>query len=338
MRILLIGGTGLLGYETAKILSSDNHEIISFALPPLSRHISIPKNMEIILKNYLELSDQELINYMKGCEGLIFAAGIDERVESKPPIYNLYYQYNIKPLERLLPLAKQAGIKSVVILGSYFSYFNQIWPELNLTKHHPYIRSRVDQEKLAFSYYQKDFNIAVVQIPYVFGTQKGREPVWTILVEQIVKMKRRTYWTGGGTTMMTAKQVGQAIVGALYHNSGANSYPLGYYNMKWPEILNIFHEALNLKERKTIIVPKFLYRIYARYLNWQNKKKDIETGLNLVKFSQLQYLNQFIDKDLASTKLGVVDDDIVSAMTESIILSKKVLDEKPKDIIKMKYK
>ena len=34
MKVMLIGGTGLLGYEAAKILSKNNHEIISFALPP----------------------------------------------------------------------------------------------------------------------------------------------------------------------------------------------------------------------------------------------------------------------------------------------------------------
>lgn len=34
MKVMLIGGTGLLGFETAKLLAKNNHEIISFVLPP----------------------------------------------------------------------------------------------------------------------------------------------------------------------------------------------------------------------------------------------------------------------------------------------------------------
>ncbi|HQC30524.1 MAG TPA: hypothetical protein PLP51_02180, partial [Acholeplasmataceae bacterium] len=93
MKVMLIGGTGLLGYEAAKILSKNNHEIISFALPPKPESITIPNHMELILKNYLTLTEEELLKYMEGCEGLIFAAGIDERVEGAPPIYDLYYEY-----------------------------------------------------------------------------------------------------------------------------------------------------------------------------------------------------------------------------------------------------
>lgn len=34
---------------------------------------------------------RELIeSYMKGCEGFVFAAGVDERVEGPALIYNLY--------------------------------------------------------------------------------------------------------------------------------------------------------------------------------------------------------------------------------------------------------
>lgn len=337
MKVMLIGGTGLLGYETAKILSKNNHEIISFALPPIPTYIKIPNNMELILKNYLTLSEEKLLDYMKGCKGLIFAAGIDERVEGKPPIYDLYYEYNIKPLHTLLPLAKKAGVKSVVILGSYFSHFNRIWPELNLSKYHPYIRSRVNQENVAFSYADEGFNISIIEIPYVFGIQEGRRPVWTILVNEILKMKKRTYWTKGGTTMVTARQAGEAIYGALLSNKGANVYPIGYYNMTWKEMLEIFHQALGRDNHKIVTIPNFLYRLYARRLTRINKKNNIESGLNLVKFSKLQSRLQYIDKK-TSLSLGVTGDDIVKAITDSVKLSKLALEEKDLKLINMKYK
>lgn len=338
MKVMIIGGTGLLGFETAKLLAKDNHEIISFALPPKPTHLQIPPEMELVFQNYLNLTDDELLNYMKGCEGLVFAAGIDERVEGPAPIYDLYYKYNIEPLKRLLPLAKLAGISNVVIYGSYFSYFNKIWPKLELTKHHPYIKSRVEQEKLALSFVCDNFNVSVIEIPYVFGIQPGREPVWTILISEILKMKNKTYWTKGGTAMVTARQVAEATRGALISSKGAKTYPLGYFNMTRKEMLEIFHKYLGLENRKIVTVPNFLYKLFARRIMKKNQKKGIEMGLNLAKFANLQSKMQFIDKDIAATKLGVTADDIEQAIKESVLLSKEALSKPKNKLTKMNYK
>ena len=148
-------------------------------------------------------------------------------------------------------------------------------------------------------------------------------------------MKRRTYWTKGGTAMITARQVGEAIYGALIKNKGANSYPIGYYNMTWVEMLEIFNEALDRNNHKIVTIPNFLYKIYARRLTRINKKNNIESGLNLVEFAKLQSKNQYIEKDI-SINLGVTDDDIKKAILDSVRLSKKVLEEEL-DLIKMKY-
>lgn len=118
----------------------------------------------------------------------MFAAGVDERVEGPAPIYDLYKKYNIDPVKRLLKIAKECGVKLSVILGSYFSYFAKTRPEMKLTEYHPYIRSRIDRENVAMSFAYDNFNVAVLELPYIFGTQPGRKPVWIFLVESIRKM------------------------------------------------------------------------------------------------------------------------------------------------------
>lgn len=115
----------------------------------------------------------------------MFAADVDERVEGPAPIYDLYKKYNIDPVKRLLKIAKECGVKHSVILGSYFA---KIRPEMHLTEYHPYIRSRIDQEKVAMSFADDNFDVAVLELPYIFGTQPGRKPVWVFLVKSIRKM------------------------------------------------------------------------------------------------------------------------------------------------------
>ncbi|WP_455267166.1 hypothetical protein [Ruminococcus sp.] len=81
MKIFMIGGTGLLGSEAAKVLISRGHEVTAMALPPLPDGAILPTEMKIEYGNYLEMSDDELCKHLTGCDGFVFAAGVDERVE-----------------------------------------------------------------------------------------------------------------------------------------------------------------------------------------------------------------------------------------------------------------
>ncbi len=267
MKVLIIGGTGLIGFEAAKKLVKEGHEVISLSLENEKKS---PEENKIthIKGNYMTMSDNELLALMNSVLGLVFAARIDERIESAPPIYSLFKKYNIDSLKRLLTLAKKSTIKHVVICGSYFSYFAKTRPKLKLDKYHPYIKSRIEQENMAFGFASEDFAVAILELPYIFGVQKGRKPVWVFLVEMIQKMRKHTFFPKDGTTMVTVKQTAEAIVGALEKNKGANAYPIGFYNMKWKEFLTIVHEAMGYSQkRKVITIPNFIFKIAMRRID-----------------------------------------------------------------------
>ncbi len=185
MKVCVIGATGLLGYQGSLELIRRGHRVVGLALPPVPEGVTLPPELDLRLENFMTMSDQDLRQVLDGCDGLVFAAGVDERVEGPPPIYDLFKKFNIDALKRLLDLAKTAGVKKVVVLGSYFSYFAKQWPKLELTKYHPYIRSRMDQEALAFAYAGAGMDVAVLELPYIFGAQTGRKPVWLFVAEMI---------------------------------------------------------------------------------------------------------------------------------------------------------
>lgn len=335
MKILMIGGTGLLGSEAAAELIRRGHEVKTIALPPIPKGAVLPPEMQVEFGNFMELSDEEIKHHFKDCEGFVFAAGVDERVEGPPPVYDLFKKYNITALERLLKIAKECGIKHTVICGSYFSYFAKTRPELELTKWHPYIRSRIDQEKMAMKYGDGNFNVAVLELPYIFGTQSGRKPVWVFLIEMIRGMKGVTMFPSGGTTMVTVKQAGQAIAGALERTKGGKCWPIGYYNMTWKEFLVIVHKYMGVPSRKVLTIPKWMYAAGSKSLMKKQAAEGMEGGLHMVKFADLQCSNQFIDKKLGCEPLGVHPDDIDSAIGDSIKLCLNILDGKA-DVIGMK--
>ena len=335
MNILMIGGTGLLGSQAARELISRGHSVHSIALPPLPEGALLPTEMTLTLKNSNDMTDDELRAAFAGIDGFIFAAGVDERVEGPSPIYDFFKKYNITPLERMLRLAKESGVKHAVIAGSYFSYFAKKWPQMELTRWHPYIRSRIDQEDMALSFADETFAVSVLELPYIFGAQKGRKPVWVFLVEMLLKMKGAVLYPRGGTTMVTVRQVGQAFAGALERGAGANAYPIGWFNLTWREMIAIMNKYMGVPQKRIITIPTFLFAMNAKQMEQAHLAKGTEGGLNMVKFVEMQTSNLFIDKTEACLPLGVTDDDIDAAIGESVLLSMDVLDQKTK-VIDMK--
>ena len=134
--------------------------------------------------------------------------------------------------------------------------------------------------------------------------------------------------------MVTVKQVGEAVRGALLINKGANAYPIGYYNLTWDEMLKIMHQALNMPRRRIIHVPKGIYKIIMNRIYRKDLKAGYERGLNLGKFAAMHCSNQFIDEDIAKS-LGVTPDDILKAIFESARLSNEIL-LRNKEVVEMK--
>ena len=338
MKVLIIGGTGLLGSAAAEELISKGHQVVSVSLPPLPAGAFFPRGMEICFGNYLNMPEAELRECFSGCEGFVFAAGVDERVEVSAPVYEFYETYNIRPLERLLRIAKECGVKHVAICGSYFSWFAKTRTELKLEKYHPYIRSRREQEELALSFAGPGFDVAILELPYIFGVQPGRKPVWVFLVEMLRKMKGVTFWPKGGTAMVTVKQAGQAIAGALERNCGGNCYPIGYFNMTWRQMLSLFHDAMGCPRRKIVTVTDWMFAVAAKRIETKRRKRGVEGGLFLPEFVKMQCSEQFIDRSLGCDALGVQSDDIERAIGESVRLSLEVLNGEAGEVLSMPEK
>lgn len=333
MKVFLVGGNGLLGSKAAEILIARGHEVVAVALPPNPVGANLPEKMKLTLCDVNKISDDEVLKLMKGIDAFIFASGIDERQECPSPVYDWYDKYNIKPLERLIPLAKQSGAKKVVVCGSYFSMLHK--PEYGYDKklpkgvheRNPYIRARVKQEEVVKSFVDENFDAAVLELPYIFGTQPGRKPVWTILIEQTASMDNMkfTMYPKGGTAMLTVRQVGEALAGATEklgnEFKGFYAWPIAMYNQTWKQFLSIVYDARGMgADRKIVSVPAWMMKLGMSKVIKEYKEKGIEPGLDPNYLPYVMNLNLFIDNKYAKA-LGVEEDDIKAAIFDSIKVS-----------------
>jgi len=321
MNILVIGGTGLLGCAAAQLFIERGHHVKTITLPPVPPGAVMPPGLHIIFGNVLTMDNDALLAHMQGCDCLVFAAGVDERVEFPPPVYEAYQKYNIAPVERLIPLAKQAGLRKTVVLGSYFTHFVEQYPALC---RHPYIKSRVEQQQRALSFADDNMEVAVLQLPYIFGTQPGRKPVWTILVEQLNNMPGATLYPKGGTAMLTVRQTAQVIVGAAEQNHASRAWPIACYNLNWDAFLNIVHTAMGSPTRKIIHVPGWVLGLYGRRVRKQLATRGVEMGIDPTGLGDIMCMHAYIDPKFAQM-LGATEDDLAAAIIESIQLSMQAL-------------
>ncbi len=345
MKVLMIGGTGLLGSAAAQIFVDRGNEIKTLALPPLPEGAPLPKEMEIVFQDANKLSDDEMIEMMKGYDMFVFATGVDERVEFPAPVYDYYYKYNIAPLERYLPLAKKAGMKGAVVCGSYFAWLAKERPDMKLTEKHPYIKSRIEQEKVCEKYSAPDFQVGVLELPYIFGTQPGRKPVWVILIEQLQRFEKMpfTMYPAGGTAMLTVRQVGEAMVGAAEQAYEAASkgegkfraYGISCYNYTWRKFLKIVYRAMDgIPDRKIVDCPKCAFQAFGLVMRKDYAKRNVDSGIDPVGLAEIMGMNLFIPLDDCK-ELGCTPDDIEKAIFDSIKLSKDSFEGKAK-LVEMK--
>lgn len=328
MNVFMIGGTGLLGCEAAHQLIKKGHKVTSVALPPLPKGAPIPEEMEIIFGDINKRSDEEILELLQGNDVFIFAAGVDERVEFPAPVMDYYKKFNIAPLERMFPLCKKAGIKRAVVLGSYFSYLAKIKPEMQCAQKNPYIKSRLMQEEVCEKACDDNFSACVLELPYIFGTQPGRRPVWTILIEQIEFMDKWpcTMYPKGGTAMLTCRQVGEVICGAATcDHKGFEAVPIGMYNMTWKEMLAVVFEARGMAGRKVLGVAPWMMKMGMGKIVKEYAEKGIDSGIDPMHLPYIMDYNLFINPTYAK-EFGATEDDINAAITDSIKVSQAAFD------------
>ena len=337
MNVFMIGGTGLLGCEAAIQLIKHGHKVTSVALPPLPEGAPIPGEMDLIFGDINKKSDEEILDMLKGNDVFIFAAGVDERVEFPAPVEEYYYKYNIAPLERIFPLCKKAGVKRAVVLGSYFAFLAKEMPEKDFVDRNPYFRSRLAQEKVCEDACDENFSAKVLELPYIFGTQPGRKPVWVILIEQIAFMDKLpfTMYPAGGTAMLTCRQVGEVICGAAEREvPGFEAFPIGMYNKTWKEFLSVVYAARGMNGRKIVSVAPWMMKMGMGKIIKDYKERGIDSGMDPLNLPDIMDINLFIDRRYAE-ELGATEDDIQAAIFDSIKISEAAYNGKVK-LLEMK--
>ena len=306
-KVFIAGGTGFLGYHSALEFLKQNIQVDTISLPnEISIDSWFDSRIKVAFGDLFKMSEEEIFNLLKeqNYDCFIYALGPDDRFIPKAPAYAFFYDKLVTQCKKICLAAKKANIKRCIIMNSYFSTYDKL---LNgrLSKNHPYIKARVQQEEELISLGDKtNFSVMVLELPYIFGTMPARKPLWRdAFLKHYDKMNSVILPKHGGSAVIDVSGVAQSVVACSFFGTHGSCYPVGKENLTFKELFTyMLKEAKD--ERKYKELPAFLTAIGAKFIDRKLKKQGLESGLNHAKLmTQIQNKKFYIDYDYLKESL-----------------------------------
>ena len=319
-KLMIVGGTGFLGYYTAKLALEKGWEVGSISILDddlVNKDLSswFPKEIKNTLLDVFTCKEEELVSLMQGYDYMIYAVGPDDRYTPKAPAYEFFYTRLVVACAKVFRAAEKAGVKKSVVYNSYFAYFDRRYPEMKLAEQHPYIRCRVEQARL-LNEQKKNMEVVVLELPYIFGSMEARIPIWRdVFLDRYVNGHKLVFFSKGSTTMTSIDHIAEAGIGALEYGQDGKCYPIGDQNKSFKWMLSTMSEAKGVK-KKILLPPTFLCVMGAKAIEKGFHKQGLEGGLDYAK----------VMKDIMSIDL-VVEEEIMDKINEELHISRGGLEE-----------
>lgn len=316
--VLIIGGTGLLGYYTTLELLKSGYGVTAVSLPPAATEPALPAAVEAVSADLNALSDTEVLALLSGKHAVFYAAGADERVVPPAPAARFFYEANVVPTQRIARLARQAGVAKFVLFGSFTAEFADTWPDLGYRTHNGYPRTRLAQEEVAYLEGDGAMDVMVLRLPYIFGLIGNRRPLWQFIVDRVLAQPGTIGVAGGSTSSVTVGQVAQAAVGAMEHGTHGGRYAINAYELTYVELYQIACRELGRDPEDVVVAPIESVLPYLADLDAQLAGQGVEHGVHLTDSTRFQYRRAVSDAAETMALLVVEPADVAAEVAKSL--------------------
>ncbi len=322
--IFLVGGAGFLGYHASLEFVRRGANVTILAMPDEAVASDLASQVRVERANIDQLDDYGLGLMLRGQDVLVYAAGPDDRVELPAGVRaaEFFNEHLVNRTERVLSVARESGVKKVVIYGSYFAYINNrglCGVKRGQLERHPYIQARVEQTRRSFALGGETFSVSVLNIPYVFGVTPGRMPIWKrVFIERYAKQPKIIYGTGG-TTVTTPAKIALATVQAVELAGHGEELAVGSVNMKFKPMIERLLAAAKIN-KPVANLPTWLQGLFMRMAWRQEKAAGRDSGLDL-RYLAGDILGRdfYVDYEATDRRLDMVgfQDDVEAAIDET---------------------
>ncbi|MEV7328282.1 NAD-dependent epimerase/dehydratase family protein [Micromonospora sp. NPDC093244] len=285
MRILVVGGSGLIGAHVVDVLRERGHAATTVARTarPGVDHLMDVDSAAV----------EDLRQLLAGHDGVVYATRTDEQRPLPKPIYPRFRRDNVDPVVRLLTAAREEGLTRGVLMGSYYTYFDRLRPQWRLTERHTYIRCRVEQAREGRAAAGDDLPVAVLELPFVFGRAGDRLPNWAGPLDRWARSRTPLVAPTGGTAAASARSVAEIAVDALEQGRG-DDIPVADENLTWDDMIGRIAEAVG-RRRRVSRLPSGAAKAALRFGGALQGLGGKESGINPSHLADLLLADLFVE-------------------------------------------
>jgi len=315
--VIIVGGTGFLGYYAALEFLKRGYRVASLAIDDVELEDWYPREIDVLEGDVFTMKSGELEDCFSGFDAMVYAVGPDDRVVPEAPARRYFKEKLVDTSTRVFEAAVKAGIQRAVLLGSYMHYFHRELPHLKLAQRHPYIRARIEQAEAVLRVSQGRMETMILELPYIFGSMPNRIPLWKeVLCDRLLRMNP-IFYPDGGSTMVCVESVAQAIAGAVELGEHGKMYPVGDQNLRWKEMFSIMFSTIGV-QRRFIHIPYWMAVPAGRYMMWKESRRSKEPGLHLAYvFKDIISQEFYLDAKKSANQLGYGSCDVRAAIART---------------------
>ncbi|MBI4921591.1 MAG: NAD-dependent epimerase/dehydratase family protein [Devosia nanyangense] len=240
MKILIVGGTGMIGGCAAVHLREQGNEVVLAARRPAAAGTPMA-TFDTLLGDYTEggFSETQLSPF----DAVVFAAGNDIRHLPRGADAAQFWDLTqINGVPAFVELARRAGVKRLVHIGSYY---HQVQPDLIETN--PYVRGRHLADVKARALATPDFNVSTLNPPSIVGVIPGQVSKRYETLLAWARGQRPDvplFAPPGGTNYMSMRSLAEAIWGALQRAESGRAYLVGDENLSYRQYFQMLFDAV----------------------------------------------------------------------------------------------
>lgn len=243
MKILIVGGTGMIGGHAALHLKGEGHEVTLAARKPAAASTPMA-SLPTVLGDYTkgDFREKDLAPF----DAILFAAGNDIRHIPKDVDEQAFWERTqIRGVPEFVAAAGRAGVRRVVQLGSYY---HQVMP--HLIDENSYVRARHLADEGARALATADFNVSTLNPPSIVGAIPGVPARRYETLVAWAKGERPDipdFAPAGGTNYMSVRSLCEAISGAFRNAESGRAYLIGDENLTFRQFFQKIFDAVGSK-------------------------------------------------------------------------------------------
>ncbi|WP_101757217.1 NAD(P)-dependent oxidoreductase [Oceanicoccus sp. KOV_DT_Chl] len=240
MKVLVVGGSGLIGGDAALYLHSQGHNVTIMARKkPVAPSLAA---LDFLAGDYIH--DDFSQGQLQGFDWLVFSAAADIRnlpYDGSVTAEDFYRAANDEAVPRFFKWSRDAGIQSAVYIGTFYP---QVAPEK--IGECPYVTSRHHTDERVRALSTDSFRVCSLNAPFVLGYIEGLEVPHLAAMVQYVKgniPELPLFSPRGGTNHISSKAIAVAVLNALKRGESGKAYLIGDENISWKEYLEMWCAA-----------------------------------------------------------------------------------------------